>query len=215
MRRTCPSTVCPSTVRVWRTCARARGSRAPGGIGPGRLDRLHGGPGGPGGVHGFRGFRGPGVHHAPAFGQDVVARGEADAADAPRPGGPGDQGRRGQDRADAAGPRPAMRTHCLNFCGALKKHHGGEDMAMFPTLAKQFPAFAPALVQLGEEHKVVARMQEGIQQLVDSVVPGVIDPVRLRADLERLANQLESHFRYEEETIVTALNATAPAPDYA
>ncbi|WP_405882616.1 nitroreductase/quinone reductase family protein [Streptomyces sp. NBC_01136] len=107
-----------------------------------------------------------------------------------------------------------MRTHCLNFCGALKKHHGGEDMAMFPMLAKQFPALAPALAQLGEEHKVVARLQDDIQQLVDSFVPGETDPVQLRADLELLANQLESHFRYEEETIVTALNATAPAPNF-
>ncbi|MGP3919008.1 nitroreductase/quinone reductase family protein [Nonomuraea sp. 10N515B] len=107
-----------------------------------------------------------------------------------------------------------MRTHCLNFCGALRKHHGGEDMAMFPMLAKQFPALAPALAQLGEEHKVVARMQDDIQQLVDSFVPGETDPVQLRADLERLANQLESHLRYEEETIVTALNATAPAPTF-
>ncbi|MDP4510106.1 nitroreductase/quinone reductase family protein [Nonomuraea turcica] len=107
-----------------------------------------------------------------------------------------------------------MRTHCLNFCGALKKHHGGEDMAMFPMLAKQFPALAPALAQLGEEHKVVARLQDDIQQLVDSFVPGGSDSVQLRADLERLANQLESHFRYEEETIVTALNATAPAPKF-
>ncbi|MEE4495992.1 nitroreductase/quinone reductase family protein [Streptomyces sp. BE230] len=107
-----------------------------------------------------------------------------------------------------------MRTHCLDFCGALKKHHGGEDMAMFPMLAKQFPALAPALAQLGEEHKVVARLQDGIQQLVDGFVPGETDPVRLRADLEQLADRLESHFRYEEETIVTALNATAPAPDF-
>jgi deazaflavin-dependent oxidoreductase (nitroreductase family) len=107
-----------------------------------------------------------------------------------------------------------MRTHCLNFCGALKKHHGGEDMAVFPMLAKQFPALAPALVRLGEEHKVVARLQDDIQQLVDGFVPGETDPVRLRADLERLADQLESHFRYEEETIVTALNATAPAPEF-
>ncbi|MEV7007841.1 nitroreductase/quinone reductase family protein [Streptosporangium sp. NPDC051022] len=106
-----------------------------------------------------------------------------------------------------------MRAHCLNFCGALKRHHGGEDMAVFPMLAEQFPALAPALAQLGEEHKVVARLQEDIQRLVDGFVPGETDPVRLRADLERLANQLESHFGYEEETIVTALNATALAPD--
>ncbi|MEU1192961.1 nitroreductase/quinone reductase family protein [Streptomyces sp. NPDC005859] len=107
-----------------------------------------------------------------------------------------------------------MRAHCVSFCGALSKHHGGEDMAMFPMLAKQFPAFAPALAQLGEEHKVVAQLQKDIQHLVDGFVPAESDPVQLRADLELLANQLESHFRYEEETIVTALNATTPAPHF-
>jgi deazaflavin-dependent oxidoreductase (nitroreductase family) len=107
-----------------------------------------------------------------------------------------------------------MRTHCLSFCGALKKHHGGEDMAMFPMLAKQFPALAPALAQLSEEHKVVAGLQDAIQEIVDGFLPGESDPVHLRAELERLANQLESHFRYEEDTIVTALNATGPAPAF-
>ncbi|WP_405776250.1 nitroreductase/quinone reductase family protein [Streptomyces sp. NBC_00859] len=107
-----------------------------------------------------------------------------------------------------------MRTHCLNFCGALTKHHSGEDMAVFPMLAEQFPALAPALAQLGEQHKVVARLQEDIQQTVDSFVPGETDPVRMRADLERLADELESHFRYEEEAVVTALNATAAAPGF-
>ncbi|WP_199863693.1 nitroreductase/quinone reductase family protein [Streptomyces sp. Root264] len=104
-----------------------------------------------------------------------------------------------------------MRTHCLDFCGALTKHHGGEDMAVFPALAKQFPALAPALAQLGDEHKAVARAQEAIRRLVDGFVPGESDPRRLREELERLADRLENHFTYEEETIVTALNATVPA----
>ncbi|MGW1268999.1 nitroreductase/quinone reductase family protein [Streptomyces sp. NPDC002491] len=105
-----------------------------------------------------------------------------------------------------------MRARCLDFCGALTKHHGGEDMALFPRLAEHFPALAPALAQLGDEHKAVARAQQAIRELVDGFVPGESDPRRLREELERLAQRLESHFTYEEETIVTALNATAPAP---
>ncbi|MFG3138769.1 nitroreductase/quinone reductase family protein [Streptomyces sp. NPDC048211] len=122
----------------------------------------------------------------------------------------------GTDPIDRTRPDLAqqMRAHCRDFCGALTKHHGGEDMAVFPMLAKQFPALAPALAQLGEEHTVVARLQDDIQRLVDGFVPGETDPVRLRADLEQLAERLESHFGYEEETIVTALNATAPAPGF-
>jgi len=107
-----------------------------------------------------------------------------------------------------------LRTHCLTFCSALKEHHTGEDMGAFPMLARRFPALAPALAKLGEEHAVVATLQEEIRQLVEGYVPGESDPALLRSDLERLATDLESHFAYEEKTIVTALNATGPAPDF-
>lgn len=106
-----------------------------------------------------------------------------------------------------------MRTHCLTFCGALERHHTGEDMGAFPMLAQRFPALAPALTKLGEEHTVVAGLQKEIQSLVDGYVPGESDPTRLRDDLERLASELEAHFAYEEKTVFDALNATGPAPD--
>ncbi|MDT7728810.1 MAG: hypothetical protein QOI21_5386 [Actinomycetota bacterium] len=107
-----------------------------------------------------------------------------------------------------------MRAHCLNFCEALKKHHTGEDMGVFPTLARQFPALAPALMKLGEEHATVARLQTEIQYLVNAYVPGEDDPTHLRTELDRLASELEAHFDYEERTVVTALNATIPAPTF-
>lgn len=106
-----------------------------------------------------------------------------------------------------------MRSHCLTFCGALEMHHTGEDMGAFPMLAQRFPALAPALTKLGEEHTVVAGLQQEIQGLVDGYVPGESDPTRLRDDLERLASELEAHFAYEEKTVFDALNATGPAPD--
>jgi hemerythrin-like domain-containing protein len=108
----------------------------------------------------------------------------------------------------------AMRTHCLQFCEGLKKHHTGEDMGLFPELARQFPALAPALRKLGEEHVEVARLQEEITQLVEAYVPGESEPTQLRAELEVLTSQLEAHFDYEEKTVVTALNATAAAPNF-
>lgn len=107
-----------------------------------------------------------------------------------------------------------MRTHCLSFCTALRRHHVGEDVAVFPPIAEQFPALAPAVAQLAEQHKVVAELQDSIQALVEGFVPGESDPVQLRAELERLSGELESHFDFEEQAVVTALNATAPAPQY-
>lgn len=103
-----------------------------------------------------------------------------------------------------------LRAHCLSFCTALKRHHTGEDMGVFPMLAKQFPALAPALAKLGEDHQVVARLQEEIQRLVDEEA----DPAKLREELDRLTGELEDHFAYEERTVVTALNAIAPAPAF-
>ncbi|MCG3753372.1 nitroreductase/quinone reductase family protein [Amycolatopsis sp. Poz14] len=105
-----------------------------------------------------------------------------------------------------------MRTHCLSFCTALRRHHVGEDSVVFPALAEQFPALAPVIAQLAEQHQVVARLQDSIRELVESFVPGESDPVRLRAELERLAGELEAHFEFEEQAVVTALNATAAAP---
>ncbi|MFD2469333.1 nitroreductase/quinone reductase family protein [Amycolatopsis silviterrae] len=105
-----------------------------------------------------------------------------------------------------------MRTHCLSFCTALRRHHVGEDTVVFPSLAEQFPALAPALAQLADQHQAVARLQDSIRELVDGFVPGESDPLRLRADLERLASELEAHFDFEEQAVVTALNATAAAP---
>jgi deazaflavin-dependent oxidoreductase (nitroreductase family) len=97
---------------------------------------------------------------------------------------------------------------CLGFCSALTRHHTGEDTAVFPMLAKQFPALAPALTKLGEEHVVVARLQGEIRRIVDEET----DPARLRTEFDRLASALDTHFAYEENTIVKALNALAPAP---
>ncbi|WP_409464171.1 nitroreductase/quinone reductase family protein [Amycolatopsis sp. GA6-003] len=105
-----------------------------------------------------------------------------------------------------------LRARCLSFCTALRRHHVGEDSVVFPELAEQFPALAPVVEQLAAQHHVVARLQDAIRELVDGFVPGESDPVRLRAELERLAGELEAHFGFEERAVVTALNATAAAP---
>lgn len=101
-----------------------------------------------------------------------------------------------------------LSTRCSGFCTALTRHHSGEGAAIFPLLATRFPALAPTLAKLGEDHVVVARLQEEIQRLVDEET----DPARLRAEFDRLASALDDHFAYEERTIVTALNALLPAP---
>lgn len=117
-------------------------------------------------------------------------------------------------RADSLTMEKSLRAHCVSFCEALTKHHTGEDMGAFPMLAQRFPALAPALTKLGEDHVVVAGLQKRIRELVDGYVHGESDPVRLRDDFDALASKLEAHFAYEEKTVVAALNVTAPAPDF-
>ncbi|MGW1676231.1 nitroreductase/quinone reductase family protein [Saccharopolyspora sp. NPDC002376] len=106
-----------------------------------------------------------------------------------------------------------LRTHCAEFCTALKQHHTGEDRGAFPMLAQQFPELTPVLEKLDKEHTVVSQLQEEIRQLVDEYVPGKSDPAKLKNYLETLTQDLEAHFTYEEKTIVTALNTLGPAPN--
>ncbi len=108
---------------------------------------------------------------------------------------------------DCGVPRQ-LRTRCAGFCTALGRHHTGEATNIFPLLAERFPALKPTLAELDEEHVVVARLQEEIERLVEEEA----DPVRLRAEFDRLKSELDSHFAYEERTLVAALNALLPAP---
>ncbi|MEV5836482.1 nitroreductase/quinone reductase family protein [Nocardia sp. NPDC052112] len=98
-----------------------------------------------------------------------------------------------------------LRSHCVAFCGALHEHHTNED-GVFPALARQHPELAPVVERLRREHGVVATAIAELQQLSNSA-----DPVRLRTEFDRLANELETHFSYEEDELVAILNATDPA----
>ncbi|MGW3958330.1 hemerythrin domain-containing protein [Amycolatopsis sp. NPDC005003] len=106
------------------------------------------------------------------------------------------------------GGRLVVVASAMRFCTALTRHHTGEAGNIFPLLAGRFPALAPTLAKLDEEHIVVARLQEEVRQLVEEEA----DPVRLRAEFDRLRSALDDHFAYEERTLVAALNALLPAP---
>ncbi|RVW01858.1 nitroreductase/quinone reductase family protein [Rhodococcus spongiicola] len=105
-----------------------------------------------------------------------------------------------------------MRERCVAFCGALERHHTGEDFGAFPMLAETFPALAPTLERLRAEHVVVAEINASISDLLDGYTPGASDPRELRVKLRRLVARLREHFAFEEATLLDALNAVADAP---
>ncbi|WP_309232374.1 hemerythrin domain-containing protein [Micromonospora tarensis] len=111
----------------------------------------------------------------------------------------------GLDTTGDARPSRELRAHCLTFCAALGRHHTGEDEGAFRLLAEEVPELRPVIANLVADHQVVA----GILERVETLLTGepAMPRTRLRAELDGLAALLESHFRYEEKRLVTALNA--------
>ncbi|MFD6398973.1 nitroreductase/quinone reductase family protein [Nocardia sp. NPDC060249] len=105
-----------------------------------------------------------------------------------------------------------MLERCVTLCGALERHHMGEDFGAFPMVAEAFPALAPTLEKLRAEHVVVAEINALIRELLAGYTPGTSDPRELRVELHGLDARLREHFAFEEHTILDALNAVADAP---
>lgn len=114
------------------------------------------------------------------------------------------------DTTGDARPSRDLRAHCLTFCAALGRHHTGEDGGAFRLLADQAPELRPVIANLIVDHEVVAGILERVEALLagDAAVP----LAQVRAELDGLAALLESHFRYEEKRLVTALNALTGRP---
>ncbi|WP_219412569.1 nitroreductase/quinone reductase family protein [Pseudonocardia nigra] len=93
--------------------------------------------------------------------------------------------------------------HCLTFCGAMETHHGREN-GVFPDLERRFPELGPALDRLRREHVVVAAVVGELRTLTTTTTA---DRTTLRVRLEELANELETHFDYEEAQLGPALDA--------
>ncbi|MEU7847432.1 hemerythrin domain-containing protein [Micromonospora parva] len=107
--------------------------------------------------------------------------------------------------ADLGTPSRDLRAHCLAFCTALGRHHTGEDNGAFRLLAEEVPELRPVIANLITDHEVVA----GILERVEALLAGgdAVPVEQVRGELAGLAALLESHFRYEEKRLVTALNA--------
>lgn len=120
---------------------------------------------------------------------------------------------RDEAQAHVAGRRASLglqlRQHCLAFCEGLTHHHRGEDVAIFPALARSHPELAGPLDSLGEQHRAIGRIKDELVALLAGVE--VEQPERLRAEVDRMAAELEAHLAYEEAELLPAL-AGIPFP---
>ncbi|MFD8014030.1 nitroreductase/quinone reductase family protein [Streptomyces sp. NPDC058955] len=112
-------------------------------------------------------------------------------------------------RSDPAAPGrrlpDGLARHCLAFCGALRTHHTSED-GVFDLLQEQFPELGGALDRMRAEHRKVVAVLTELEALLASGRP----PEVLRAELDRLAADLEEHFAYEEARLLPALTGGSP-----
>uniref|UniRef100_A0AAU2JRI1 Nitroreductase/quinone reductase family protein n=1 Tax=Streptomyces sp. NBC_00049 TaxID=2903617 RepID=A0AAU2JRI1_9ACTN len=94
-----------------------------------------------------------------------------------------------------------LRQHCLAFCHSLEFHHTSEDGALFPFLAQQHPHMREFFHRIGEEHRVIAALQEELVRALDGPGAGLSDRV------ERLSRELEAHLDGEEARLLPVLRA--------
>jgi hemerythrin-like domain-containing protein len=94
---------------------------------------------------------------------------------------------------------------CARYCGVVTQHHGLEDDAIFPHLARSDDTLAPVIDRLTEEHLVI---HDAIQAIDRSLVqhmshPDDFEPIQDAIDF--LTDALLSHLSYEEHEIVEPL----------
>ncbi|MGW2563131.1 nitroreductase/quinone reductase family protein [Streptomyces sp. NPDC001514] len=115
--------------------------------------------------------------------------------------GPGSE--RGPGTGIGIGIGAQLRVNCLTVCAGVHNHHTGEDAGMFPLLAERHPELAPVLDRLRDEHVRIAELVEDLRKVVSA--EGA-DAARVRAEVERLTDELESHLLYEEEQLIPVLD---------
>ncbi|MEZ5093076.1 hemerythrin domain-containing protein [Nocardioides sp.] len=106
-------------------------------------------------------------------------------------------------------------SYCGQICSAVQTHHGIEDRFLYPPLRDADDALSATLDRLTHEHEVIhavlVRLDGSVVRLARSADPGsgaAATPeagAALVREFRHLRALLESHFRYEEDAIGTAL----------
>ncbi|MBB3663157.1 deazaflavin-dependent oxidoreductase (nitroreductase family) [Prauserella sediminis] len=95
-----------------------------------------------------------------------------------------------------------LRINCVTLCQGLHNHHVGEDMGLFAAIGARHPELTDTLTRLRGEHETVADLTAAIQAAVRDELRDTA-----RAEVERLAGELERHLDHEEEQLLPVLRA--------
>jgi len=98
---------------------------------------------------------------------------------------------------------------CQGFCTALDGHHRAEDHTLFPAIEAAHPELRPALRALQQDHSMIAHLLRDLAVAAQREAP----IAELSRHLEGIAAIMESHFRYEEHTILQVLESLSLAAD--
>jgi len=96
-----------------------------------------------------------------------------------------------------------LRVNCLTLCQGLHNHHTGEELGIFPLLARRHPELAPALDRLNQEHETIAELLGRLREVLAAAEQA--EPGRVLAQVEHLTVELEAHLTYEEEQLIPLL----------
>ena len=93
---------------------------------------------------------------------------------------------------------------CSRYCHAVARHHGLEDDAIFPHLARSDATLTPVIDRLTDEHLVI---HDAIEEVDRALVAHINDHdfARLQAAIDLLTDALLSHLSYEEHELVEPL----------
>lgn len=92
--------------------------------------------------------------------------------------------------------------YCHGFCAALDGHHRSEDAGLFPQIAASRPDLAPVLAKLSQDHSMMAHLIGGLEKALTSGA----DHETLHGHLDGIGAIMESHFRYEERSLLEVLD---------
>jgi hemerythrin-like domain-containing protein len=94
---------------------------------------------------------------------------------------------------------------CARYCRAVAQHHGLEDSAVFPHLARADTQLAPVIDRLTAEHLVIHDAIEEVDRALVQHINEHDDFARLQAAIDLLSDTLLSHLSYEEYELVEPL----------